>query len=623
MGIARFFNTLKKEFNIIKPIPPESKPYIKCDYFFIDFNSIIHVVSQRVNALVNKALMYSLMESNGCAEGQYLDYLKMLNLEDKFDLSINNEKKIIQQFNDYFTKERLDQIIIVNVGNFLLNTLKKCDNKIKFIYLSIDGVPSKAKMVEQKKRRFVGNFEKNMKKIILKKHKYKLDIDKNKDCKVPFNQYKYLQNKINWGKGNISPATYFMFKLSRYLTTIKFKEMINKILPKIRSDNIVLSSYNEIGEGEKKIVDYINNPDNNVNGNICIFSPDADLILLSMILKNKNINKFILRNDQQKSEKIENVYDSYYDLIKIDILENELFNYLKNKDLDKQNVLNDIVFIFTFFGDDFLHKVESYNVRRDIELILDIYKSHHNENSYILKLINGKFEIDYSNFIKLLDEMTKHEDYLIKKNYYERYKNFNYLSKKINSIFMKNSGLSVINSPLTFDSDKNIDIIKLINEYNFNQNMKRFVKNIRKIFEKFITIDVKPKKLSKSNITIININQVPINYFLNFYNNNNKLITKILNNGINTVNLVHLIKSKLDNNIFFNDLFKSNNLHSIVIRNKYKSVKNINNLDKNQMIDLLVIYYYIYTSLPLKLKKLSILDSIATYDQINKKNILN
>ena len=116
MGIARFFNTLKKEFNIIKPIPPESKPYIKCDYLFVDFNSIIHVVSQRVNALVNKAFMYSLMESNGCAEGEYLDYLKMLNLDDKFDLSIDNENKITQQFNDYFTKERLDQIIIVNVG---------------------------------------------------------------------------------------------------------------------------------------------------------------------------------------------------------------------------------------------------------------------------------------------------------------------------------------------------------------------------------------------------------------------------------------------------------------------------------------------------------------------------
>ena len=40
--------------------------------------------------------------------------------------------------------------------------------------MSIDGVPSKAKMVEQKKRRFMGEFESNIKKEIIEKYKNEL-----------------------------------------------------------------------------------------------------------------------------------------------------------------------------------------------------------------------------------------------------------------------------------------------------------------------------------------------------------------------------------------------------------------------------------------------------------------
>ena len=45
----------------------------------------------------------------------------------------------------------------------------------------------------------------------------------------------------------------------------------------------------------------INNSDNKVNDSICIFSPDADVILLAL-LANKYSDCYIFRDDQQKTE---------------------------------------------------------------------------------------------------------------------------------------------------------------------------------------------------------------------------------------------------------------------------------------------------------------------------------
>merc|ERR1712146_668421 len=102
------------------------------------------------------------------------------------------------------------------------------------------------------------------------------------------------------------------------------------------------------------------------------------------ILKNKSLKKIVLRNDQQRSENITNTIDSYYYITDINKLEDMIYKYMNNSDLNKLNVIDDIVFIFTIFGDDFLHKIDSFDVRNDINLILDIYKQFISEKNYIL-----------------------------------------------------------------------------------------------------------------------------------------------------------------------------------------------------------------------------------------------
>ena len=160
--------------------------------------------------------------------------------------------------------------------------------------------------------------------------------------------------------------------LIKNLKSSKFKSNLKKLNNNIK---YVLSDTSEMGEGEKKIIDYI--IENDINNDITIFSPDADMILLGLLLLKTSKNITILRRDQQESEKLDddNIFHFAYNIIDIDSLGKTLISYLKEKseNLKYHNLINDIVLLFTFFGDDFLPKLESYNVNNDIDLILNIF----------------------------------------------------------------------------------------------------------------------------------------------------------------------------------------------------------------------------------------------------------
>ena len=601
MGIERFFNSLKNDFNF-KRINSSLNGSINVKYLFIDFNSIVHVVSQKINNIIDNAYVEALKEANGCGNDSTSEYLEYLHLEESFDVSYDSEKKVTQSFKTFFTNDKLDDIIIKNVGIYLKDLIKKFNlSQLEYIHLSIDGVPSKAKMVEQKKRRFMGEFEKNIKKHIVEKHKKTLNKPKSADCNVPFNKYEYLTNHISWSRGNISPATFFMVKLGRYLDSLQFKNEINKIANLVTSNNFIVSNFTEKDEGEKKIMDYINDINNEVKGNICIFSPDADIILLSMILKNKNINKFVLRIDQQKSQKL-NITDAQYDLVDINKLEDTMFKYFEDSSLIKSKVIDDLVFIFTFFGDDFLHKVESFDVRTDIKLILDIYKKNVNKNKYILDNNNSIKDINYENFTNLLRLFVNEEEDLLKRNYLiKKYKNYYFLIETINK---KLSGKELNHST----------VIDFINKFIINKTIEYFEDQIDILINKFIAVEYLPKlKFSLphlKNITKANINLIPIKYFIEFvekpYNNQDYSVIENGSLSFNKDIFNNLISNK-DNKfkkilklINFDDitknLFNSSNINSQFIKDKYK----LDKTNHKNILTLLIYYYYIYNELPIK-----------------------
>ena len=93
-----------------------------------------------------------------------------------------------------------------------------------------------------------------------------------------------------------------------------------------------------------------------------------------------------------------------------------------------KNVINDIVLMFTVFGDDFLPKIESYDVRNDINKLLDIYglTLSLQNNWYLLKFNGIKYSLNYDFFKELIKNMASLEVQNLKeKSTSKKYHNYN------------------------------------------------------------------------------------------------------------------------------------------------------------------------------------------------------
>ena len=111
---------------------------------------------------------------------------------------------------------------IINYINFLIDYVKPTE----LIYIAVDGVAPVAKINQQRKRRY--------KSVIDNQIKYNLQ----RKYHIPHNE--------SWSNIVITPGTEFMIKLDKALCKLKAS---NK--------KIMYSSYQEPGEGEHKILQYI------------------------------------------------------------------------------------------------------------------------------------------------------------------------------------------------------------------------------------------------------------------------------------------------------------------------------------------------------------------------------
>jgi len=405
MGIEKFFSTINRTFNIISTIEFEnnSQDILECDYLLIDFNSIIHNCSSN---LIN---------------------------------NLNKNKSSDNLLSD------IDEMIIKEVNIFLLNLLKLVKiEEIKEIYIAIDGVPTFSKIMEQKKRRFIGDF---INKLL---EKYSL----------PF----------NWSKNNISPGTVFMEKMVKYLNNlknisenklIKKEDLIlelkdYKIFNKI--NKITISDYEVKGEGEMKILDLINKIE--TKNKILFFSPDSDVILLSMLSNKSNLINVI----KYESGKINN---NTLSIINIELLKTTILNYclerIEIKEINIEELIVDLIFIFTIFGNDFIPKCEAIQTNNDFLFLIDIYLINLIDNGYLLK---KNRDIITKNFYKFLEKLSKHEDRLLYRNSFQNiYINYNYANQ--------------INFIIDLKKLEHIDISKInLNSKKFGEQFYNFYNNI-------------------------------------------------------------------------------------------------------------------------------------------------
>ena len=313
-------------------------------------------------------------------EIHYLFYFKISldsDLYKKYEDCDNKKNKIY---------ENLEKDIIDETIMYICKLIEHVSPK-KEVYISIDGVPPVAKIIEQRNKRYV------------------------------------LDNSDIWDTNAITPGTVFMEKLDKEIKDWGRKQ---KDIGYI----INYSSYKSHQEGEHKLLQFIREKVNvNKDYKYLVYSPDADLFMLTMITSSDNI--YILIDKDEKIDKDKNVIENinmedYSEYFSIKILKEclkEIMNngykncleVLKNKvnDIDKdlnEILKNDKIFMYYLKKDDFITKKRELNKEKLINdfIVLCFLVG----NDFLPKLLNiYEYGIERRGFTKLV---SKGMDKLIK-----------------------------------------------------------------------------------------------------------------------------------------------------------------------------------------------------------------
>jgi|694.fasta_scaffold00446_15 5'-3' exonuclease len=300
MGIPYYFYTLTKSYSNIMSNKLPCNPDIYC----MDFNGVIHPVCAKLATADEEHIINEL-------------YIKVVQ-----DISVMKPKKI---------------------------------------FICVDGIVPLAKMIQQRKRRY-------------------LSVYRNKiDNHSPI-----------WDTNAITPGTEFMKKLNNY-----FKRQIRY---NTLSTDMYYSGSDEYGEGEHKIFAKLKSEE--TDASIIINGLDADLIILCLMSHRKNIYLMRETADSQTYLNIENLRAAIIqELTKRWNLESHV--------VDEKDVIESYCVMCSLLGNDFLPHLLTLNLKADglDRLILLTGTSY---NTYGLLVQNST--INYAALSDILQQLAKSED---------------------------------------------------------------------------------------------------------------------------------------------------------------------------------------------------------------------
>jgi 5'-3' exoribonuclease 2 len=319
----------------------------------------------------------------------------------------------------------------------------------KLIYMAIDGVAPRAKMNQQRSRRFRA--------ALSAQQNERVTANKEKEWKEKGLPTDFLdrqkKEKFKFDSNCITPGTDFLEQCSIAVRTY-IKSRLNND-PLWSNLNVVFSDASVPGEGEHKILDFIRTQRTydtyDPNTYHCIYGADADLIMLSLIMHEPHFcviretlsdkyymvcencgkhghrkeecdsvtGKFI-RSKATKEEIMaynkEKIDEIEFSLIKIGILREYLeleFRVLIETGKDLERIIDDFVFLCFLVGNDFLPNMPSLKIREGaIDAMVYLYKKIRPEmNDY---LTNGKGQLNLNECEKLFKKLSLVEDKFFK-----------------------------------------------------------------------------------------------------------------------------------------------------------------------------------------------------------------
>lgn len=270
----------------------------------------------------------------------------------------------------------------------------------KLVYMAIDGVAPRAKMNQQRARRFRASQE---------REEMEREVDKlRQDWEA---EGKTLPNKQKghfFDSNVITPGSNFLHKMSEAIRYYIHDRTTNDPLWQKLKFRVILSDANIPGEGEHKVMQFIRlqraQPEYNPNLRHCLYGADADLIMLGLATHEAHfaiIREVVIPKSEKKctlcggtghvasectgeEEEVqaEMGIQKPFQILSIPVLRQYLqlqFGELKERmpdtlPFDFERCIDDFVFMCFYVGNDFLPHLPSLNIRDgSIDQMLSLY----------------------------------------------------------------------------------------------------------------------------------------------------------------------------------------------------------------------------------------------------------
>lgn len=241
---------------------------------------------------------------------------------------------------------------IFNYIDHLFNIIKPK----QVFYMAIDGVAPRAKMNQQRARRFRTAYEAEE---ALKKAK---------------EEGGELPKEEPFDSNAITPGTEFMANLTSNLKYFIHKKMSED--SRWSNIKVILSGHEVPGEGEHKIMRFIramkSKPDYNPNLRLCLYGLDADLIMLGLVTHDSHFS--LLREEvtfgRNSRGKNNDIHDQKFLLLHLSLLREYLaleFQDLEGQvsfEYDFERILDDFILIMYVIGNDFLPNLPDLHINK-------------------------------------------------------------------------------------------------------------------------------------------------------------------------------------------------------------------------------------------------------------------
>jgi len=249
----------------------------------------------------------------------------------------------------------------------VIETLVQVARPQRVLYIAIDGVAPRAKMNNQRERRY-----KFVDEVRLFKEKAS-----HTGQEIP---------ESFFDPNSISPGTLFMLELNTQLEAFIVGKMETD--PNWRQLEVVLSGVDVPGEGEHKMMQYMRERQGE-NTRHCLYGLDADLIVLGLVTHQENV--VILREEVNITYIRENPprkligTPAKYQLICLNLVREYLqLDFACLPALDLERLIDDFILIIAFVGNDFIPRLPTFEISEgSINFLIETYKKLWSEVGYL------------------------------------------------------------------------------------------------------------------------------------------------------------------------------------------------------------------------------------------------